>query len=1023
VIVAGCGDSTEVGELADISWTGTDTAGSGDDTGATDDTGVDDTTDTDGTDTDSTDTTDTGPDDTGDETVDTGETSDTGDPEGCAADECDIDGACYAHEEANPENACEVCLVVVDTGKWTFDDTATCDDADACSAVDVCVDGECVGTEWTACADGNLCTDDTCDAASGDCAAVPNTAPCDDGNVCTEGSACADGACQLGQPTLNCDDGNSCTIDTCDAKAGCGTVPTADGEACDDGDDCTVDTVCAAGMCKGTPRDCDDKDICTVDTCWPGVQCVNKSLAELCTDNNPCTDETCDAEKGCVYPFNQVSCDDGNACTAGDTCTLGACLGAGVDFNDGNLCTDDACDPAIGPVHVNNAAACDDGNQCTLGDVCADAACTSGPESLPCTDGNKCTNDSCEPAEGCVFENNKFPCDDGSVCTQTDTCADGDCVGGNFVVCDDGNACTLDVCHAEAGCLSSLITSNACRPQIVVDYPPRAATIEGDPGSQVVTVTGTVTSGAGPIGKFTVNGDNVVLSNGAFTVDVIPQVGGNTLVFEAADSFGTERKRVQSYLWTSTYYKPVLEQPKSGMVDPGVGIWLSKAVINKLSAALQPLVASVNLGSAISNPVYSANNYKVSVKNLKHDAPTLALSPQPGGLKMTVTITNIKADIDAPGKCEVCTPFGCADLCPDFTGKLTASKVTATSDVVLTVVNNALKATLKNTKVTIDGADVDINGALGFIIDPVLDIVVDQIIGDLEKSIAGSVADAIEPQIESALSSLAFESEFDMPSLDPAGGTVPIQMKTDFSSVAFDTTGGAIKLRAGAYSPKKTPYSNSGSLARIGCNVGPQLMIVPKADPFELILTDDFTNELLYATWNGGLLEFDVPPEMLAGADLTQYGITDMDVTVSGMLAPTLSDCADGEWIVHIGDLKVTADLTLLGAPMTVVMYVSFSAGFEMAVAGNELGMGITEVKSLESEITVQQDNLIGSEPVVADLVEQNLVPALLGSLGGGQLGAFPLPELDLAGGASVAIEPTSVSRQGGNTIVGGNLK
>jgi hypothetical protein len=41
--------------------------------------------------------------------------------------------------------------------------------------------------------DGNVCTDDVCDPATGRCGR-PNTAPCDDGSLCTA-DRCADGIC------------------------------------------------------------------------------------------------------------------------------------------------------------------------------------------------------------------------------------------------------------------------------------------------------------------------------------------------------------------------------------------------------------------------------------------------------------------------------------------------------------------------------------------------------------------------------------------------------------------------------------------------------------------------------------------------------------------------------------------------------------------------------------------------------------------------------------------------------------
>lgn len=69
------------------------------------------------------------------------------------------------------------------------------------------------------CDDGNVCTDDSCDPATGECVVADNTAPCDDGLLCTVNDACAGGVCLSGAP-LVCDDGIICTADSCDPGTG-----------------------------------------------------------------------------------------------------------------------------------------------------------------------------------------------------------------------------------------------------------------------------------------------------------------------------------------------------------------------------------------------------------------------------------------------------------------------------------------------------------------------------------------------------------------------------------------------------------------------------------------------------------------------------------------------------------------------------------------------------------------------------------------------------------------------------------
>ena len=951
----------------------------------------------------------------------------------CAADQCTIDDACWENEEQHPDNPCVMCLVVVSADAWTTDDTAACDDGDACSTIDTCSGGECVGTNRVMCVDSDPCTDESCDPVDGSCVFSHNTAGCDDGSVCTKQTTCADGACQGGAAALDCNDGSPCTADTCDAAAGCTHTPTAG--ACDDADDCTADDSCTGGACVGAAVVCDDSSHCTAEACVTGKGCVVEDLAPLCADDNPCTDESCVAEKGCVYPFNSVLCDDGSACTAGDVCKGGLCSGTVVPIDDGNACTLDGCDTQLGVIHTPAEGACDDGDVCTLGDFCAESACQPGLTDLNCDDGNVCTDQSCVSFEGCAYVNNVADCDDDSVCTQLDVCKGGGCIGTQPQVCDDGNTCTTDSCDPGEGCQFALVVSNDCRPQIVVDTPPRGATITGVAAAPSVPVSGTVTSGAGAITSFLLNGVEVaVAEDGAFSTSVSANVGGNTLVFKAVDVLGTERKRVQAYLWSTSYLKPV--EPKTGMVDPGIGVWLAQEVIDDgnhslpaddLATVFEAIAADIKIGDSISNPVTENSQYKVNVNNLKHDKPTIGLVAQPGGMKVQLVVSNMKADVHADGKKIGCipNPFG-SDVCtyyPDVNGDLKVSTVAVTADLELSVVNHELLAKLKNVNVTASGVDLDLNGLLGSLLDFLVDTLVDQFKSELESAFESQIAGALEPQIQGALAGLAFNTSFDMPSLDPAGGSVPIDMVTDFSSVDFKTGGGTFRLRAGAYSPKKTPFDNSGVPGRVGCLEGPQKLVVVEQHPLELALADDFTNALLYAAWNGGLLDFDVPPEMLADVEVDTFGITDLEVKVSGMLAPTMSDCGVDSAEVHIGDLGVTAELILLGTPMTVQMWVSLTAGIEFSAADGELGFGLSEIKSLDSEVTVVQDELIGSEALVASLINDNLVPGLLGSLGGGSFAGVPLPELDLGGGATIKIKPKTVTRASGNTIVGGDLK
>ena len=147
------------------------------------------------------------------------------------------------------------------------------------------------------CADGDLCTTDTCDAGT-----CRNTAlGCDDGDACTT-DFCDSATGTCGNDSVSCDDGNPCTSDSCDQVLGC----INDEMVCpDDGDACTADACdSSTGSCTSTPVDCDDGVACTVDSC-------DSSTGQCLAD-----------ESGCP-----VCAQQGESCSADSQCCAGRCRG------------------------------------------------------------------------------------------------------------------------------------------------------------------------------------------------------------------------------------------------------------------------------------------------------------------------------------------------------------------------------------------------------------------------------------------------------------------------------------------------------------------------------------------------------------------------------------------------------------------------------------------------------------------------------------------------------------------------
>ncbi|HET8946004.1 MAG TPA: hypothetical protein VFQ07_03405, partial [Candidatus Polarisedimenticolia bacterium] len=122
-------------------------------------------------------------------------------------------------------------------------------------------------------------------------------AGCDDGDPCTV-DRCDHATGECVHPPVICDDFNPCTTETCDPETGCRSDPIPDGASCGPAVTCQAPAVCQAGQCVSGRLNCDDGDPCTSDGCDDQTgECVH-STAGVCNDFNGCTLDSCDAQTG-----------------------------------------------------------------------------------------------------------------------------------------------------------------------------------------------------------------------------------------------------------------------------------------------------------------------------------------------------------------------------------------------------------------------------------------------------------------------------------------------------------------------------------------------------------------------------------------------------------------------------------------------------------------------------------------------------------------------------------------------------
>ena len=105
--------------------------------------------------------------------------------------ECQTDTVCFAKFPELPECRRAAC-VNGECKQVPTDDSAACQDGDPCTVDDYCLAGTCRKGQPRQCSDNNVCTDDDCDPATGECRFLPGNA------ACSEQGACAVGVCKAG---------------------------------------------------------------------------------------------------------------------------------------------------------------------------------------------------------------------------------------------------------------------------------------------------------------------------------------------------------------------------------------------------------------------------------------------------------------------------------------------------------------------------------------------------------------------------------------------------------------------------------------------------------------------------------------------------------------------------------------------------------------------------------------------------------------------------------------------------------
>jgi RHS repeat-associated protein len=168
----------------------------------------------------------------------------------CSTGFC-VNGVCC--DSACTDQTCNACNLAGKVGTCSPKPNGTsCNDSNACTQTDTCVNGTCTGANPIACAAPEQChLPGTCNPATGTCSkpTAADGSTCSDGSACTRTDTCQGGLC-FGSNPITCTATDDCHFAGCNAATGaCTNYVKGDGSACSDGDVCTQSETCQAGSC------------------------------------------------------------------------------------------------------------------------------------------------------------------------------------------------------------------------------------------------------------------------------------------------------------------------------------------------------------------------------------------------------------------------------------------------------------------------------------------------------------------------------------------------------------------------------------------------------------------------------------------------------------------------------------------------------------------------------------------------------------------------------------------------------
>ena len=408
-------------------------------------------------------------------------------------------------------------------------------------------------------------------------------------------------------------------------------------------------------------------------------------------------------------------------------------------------------------------------------------------------------------------------------------------------------------------------------PTLTVNTPNRGEWTE----SSSTTVSGTAIEEYSVLVDLTVDGLSTQTDTaGAFSENMDLEEGITVVETEAIDSDGNISNDARSVL-SGTY------EPKDEPIDDVIQVYLGSSGIDSLEANVETIVGGIDIASLLpSNPVTSQGvawcTAYINVYNISYGSASLDIDPQSNGyINVTMTIPNLSMDLDVP-----LNGGSWWQPCPDFSGDVSASSLVATITLNPYVSNNEIYMNIVASSASLNGLNVSLNG-WGSVLNFIVNFFEGDIADALESEIQNQLSTQVPALLEDTLQSIELSTSFDLMGSTFALDALP-------SSIFADDNGVGFGMQANVMADTWTLTQNGlGSFVQ-----GYSAPTFSSNSGYNLALSTDFINQLMYQVWGSGLVSQELTLSELgvqsSDIEVLFPNATDLRITIEPLLPPVV---------------------------------------------------------------------------------------------------------------------------------------